>query len=69
VVDAWVMVVVAGAAEPRRLSIDRVVADEVKVRDSLGVAVPLLSDPQVGVRFVEEKYAVVGESLCFAEAR
>jgi hypothetical protein len=61
--------VATGAAEPRRLSIERVVADEVNVRESLGVAVPLLSDPQVGVRFVEEKYAVVGESLCFAEER
>jgi hypothetical protein len=62
--------VATGAAEPRRLSIERVVADEVNVLESLGVAVPLLSDPQVGVRFVdEEKYAVVGESLCFAEAR
>jgi hypothetical protein len=68
VVVAWVEVA-TGAAEPRRLSIERVVADEVKVRESLGVAVPLLSDPQVGVRFVEEKYAVVGESLCFAEER
>jgi hypothetical protein len=47
--------VVIGASEPRRFSIDRVVADMVKVRDSLGVAVPLLSDPHVGVRFVEEK--------------
>jgi hypothetical protein len=68
VVETWVEVA-TGAAEPRRLSIERVVADEVKVRESLGVAVPLLSDPQVGVRFVEEKYAVVGESLCFAEER
>jgi len=47
--------VVAGASEPRRLSIDRVAADDVKLRDSLGVAVPLLSDPHVGVRLVEEK--------------
>ena len=55
--------------DSRRLSIDRVAAEEVKVRESLGVEVPLLSDPQVGVRLEEEKYAVVGDSFCFAEAR
>lgn len=60
---------VEAAGGPRRLSIERVAADEVKVRDSPGVEVPLLSDPQVGVRLVEEKYAVVGDSFCFAEAR
>ena len=65
-VDVWV---VEAAGGPRRLSIERVAADEVKVRDSPGVEVPLLSEPQVGVRLVEVKYAVVGDSFCFAEAR
>lgn len=51
------------------MSIERVAADEVKVRESLGVEVPLLSDPQVGLRLVDEKYAVVGDSFDFAEAR
>jgi hypothetical protein len=37
------------------LSIDRVVADEVKVRDSPSVEAPLLSDAHVGLRLVEEK--------------
>lgn len=55
--------------KPRRLSIDRVAAEEVKVRDSPGVEAPLLSDAQVGLRLVEEKYVVVGDSFCFAEAR
>lgn len=54
---------------PRRLSIERVAAEDVKVRDSPGVEVPLLSDPQVGLRLVDEKYAVVGDSFCFAEVR
>ena len=54
---------------PRRLSIERVAAEDVKVRDSPGVEVPLLSDPQVGLRLVDEKYVVVGDSFCFAEVR
>lgn len=51
----WGVVAEAEAAVLRRLSIERDVEEDVKVRWSAGVEVPLLSDAQVGLRFVEEK--------------
>lgn len=59
----------AAETPTRRLSIERVAAEEVSVRCSAGVELPLLSDAHVGLRLEDEKYAVVGESFCFAEAR